>query len=36
MIFNKDLSLMVTVKRGNTVVYQETVAGGVVGAKGHQ
>ena len=31
--FNKDLSLMVTVKRGNTVVYQETVAGGVVGAK---
>ena len=31
--FNKDLSLMVTVKRGNTVVYQETVAGGIVGAK---
>ena len=31
--FNKDLSLMVTVKRGNTVVYQETVAGGVVGAQ---
>ena len=31
--FNKELSLMVTVKRGNTVIYQETIAGGVVGAK---
>ena len=31
--FNKDLSLMVTVKRGNTVIYQETVAGGTVGAQ---
>ena len=31
--FNKTLSLMVTVKRGNTVIYQETVAGGVVGAQ---
>ena len=31
--FNKELSLMVTVKRGNTVIYQETVAGGIVGAK---
>ena len=31
--FNKELSLMVTVKRGNTVIYQETIVGGVVGAK---
>ena len=31
--FNKNLSLMITVKRGNTVIYQETVDGGVVEAK---
>lgn len=31
--FNKTLSVMVTVKRGNTPIYQETVVGGVVGAK---
>ena len=31
--FNKKLSLMVTVKRGNTTIYQETIDGGVVEAK---
>ena len=31
--FNKTLSLMITVKRGNTVIYQETIEGGIVGAR---
>ena len=31
--FNKELSVMITVKRGNSTIYQETVVGGVVGAR---